>query len=73
MRDYEVVDFSQEHVCLIIVSTSGDGVPPSDARMFYDYILQNHLELSHLEYSLLALGDSNYPQFCKTGRVLDSR
>ena len=49
------------------------GVPPSDARQFYVSMLERDLELSHLEYSLLALGDSNYPQFCKTGRLLDSR
>ena len=24
-RDYELVDFSQEHVCFIVISTSGDG------------------------------------------------
>ncbi|XP_062601583.1 NADPH oxidoreductase A-like [Saccostrea cucullata] len=48
-------------------------VPPTDALPFYEMLLKSGEDLSHLHYSVLALGDSNYPQFCKTGKTLDNR
>ncbi|KAK3590496.1 hypothetical protein CHS0354_015485 [Potamilus streckersoni] len=70
---YECLDLMREQVCLLLISTSGDGVPPTDARPFYDYIMSATIDLHHLRFSVLAMGDSNYPQFCKTGRSLESR
>jgi len=49
------------------------GVPPTDAREFYRYMLETEVDLGHLKFSVLALGDSNYPQYCKTGRTLHDR
>ena len=49
------------------------GVPPTDARPFIDHLSSSDLPLSHLHYSVLALGDSNYPHYCRTGRDLDTR
>jgi len=43
------------------------------AKNFYDYILENDLALTDLKYSVLALGDSSYPLFCKTGEDVDTR
>ena len=31
------------------------------------------LDLSHLQYSVLALGDSNYIHFCQAGKTVDQR
>jgi len=42
-------------------------VPPTDAREFVEFLDSTKLDLNHLHYSVLALGDSNYPQYCKTG------
>ncbi|XP_019647307.1 PREDICTED: NADPH oxidoreductase A-like [Branchiostoma belcheri] len=73
-QQHSAVDWSQECVLLLVISTSGDGVPPTDARDFYDWMLGTQdVEMSHLHYSVLALGDSNYPHFCRTGRSLDKR
>jgi len=74
MKDaVDFVDLAQESTVFIIASTAGDGVPPSDSRDFFDYLSANKIGLAHLNYSVLALGDTAYPHFCRAGRTLDSR
>lgn len=74
MLDYNVRQLKDEHNLLIVVSTHGDGDPPDDA---VDFIEQLHgkkaPKLEHLEYAVLALGDSSYPDFCVTGQRIDTR
>ena len=72
-RDYERIQWPHEQVALCVFSTSGDGVPPTDAWPFMEYLTQSSPDLSHLQFSVLALGDSNYPHFCRCGRTLHSR
>ncbi|XP_048247749.1 NADPH oxidoreductase A-like [Haliotis rufescens] len=73
VRNFSHVDLNTEQLCLIIISTSGDGVPPSEARPFYDSLLAMTKPLAHLNFSVLALGDSNYPHYCHTGRTVSAR
>lgn len=57
---------------LLVVSTYGDGEPPDNAALFAHRMLGQTLELTHLQYGLLALGDRQYPHFCEFGhRVND--
>lgn len=72
-RDYGRVSWGQEQVLLCAFSTSGDGVPPTEARAFMDYLCSQSSGFSHLCFSVLALGDSNYPHFCRCGRTLHSK
>lgn len=72
-KDYTCIDWEQEQICLIIISTSGDGVPPTDAREFCEFLTTTDTSLKHICYSVMALGDTNYPQFCKTGKQVDQR
>ncbi|HZI69371.1 MAG TPA: flavodoxin domain-containing protein, partial [Hanamia sp.] len=60
-----------EEYLLTVMSTHGDGEPPEAAQKFYDFVHQNELKLSQLKYSVLALGDSAYPLFCKAGEDVD--
>ena len=55
------------------MSTQGDGEPPTGAKKFYDYLLENEVKLDKLKYSVLALGDTSYPLFCKAGEDVDER
>jgi sulfite reductase (NADPH) flavoprotein alpha-component len=70
---YKLHDLPKEEYFLAIISTHGDGEPPLASRKFYDHLYQNGANLSKLKYSVLALGDSSYPLFCKAGEDLDDQ
>ena len=58
----------------IAVSTHGEGEPPDTAKAFYDFLHSARApDLSHLRYGIIALGDSSYEYFCKTGHDIDVR
>lgn len=73
LSQYKPKDLGKEEFFFVIISTQGEGEPPALARKFYDYIHENEIDLSHLKFGVLALGDSSYPQFCKTGEEVDDR
>ncbi len=73
LDQYKLDDLKNENYLFIVISTQGDGEPPPQAKLFYDHLHQLSLPLPNLNYSVLALGDSSYPQFCKTGEDVDSR
>lgn len=70
---YRLSDLSREEFLFIIISTHGEGDPPDAAKKFYDYIHTEQLQLSKLNYAVLALGDTSYPLFCKTGEDVDAQ
>jgi sulfite reductase (NADPH) flavoprotein alpha-component len=65
---------AQEKYVLIITSTFGEGDPPENARAFHEQLHADYQpRLEGLRYSVLALGDKNYEQFCKCGIDFDLR
>jgi sulfite reductase (NADPH) flavoprotein alpha-component len=66
-------EFSKEEYFFLIVSTQGEGEPPEQALKFFNYIHSENLNLEKLNYSVLALGDTSYPLFCKAGEDIDNR
>jgi sulfite reductase (NADPH) flavoprotein alpha-component len=73
MDQYRLTDLPKEEYLLAVVSTHGDGEPPAAAKKFYDHIHNNGFKLEQLKYSVLALGDTSYPLFCKTGEEVDEQ
>lgn len=69
-----LADLAKEEFALIVTSTFGDGEPPSNAVSFHEEIMADGApSLANLQYSVLALGDTNYEQFCKFGADVDAR
>jgi sulfite reductase (NADPH) flavoprotein alpha-component len=73
LSQYRFNDLSKEEYFFVVISTQGEGEPPIPAKKFYDHIHENQLSLPGLKFSVLALGDSSYPQFCKTGEDVDAQ
>ncbi|MGC4103284.1 diflavin oxidoreductase [Ferruginibacter sp.] len=71
MDQYRLTDLTKEEYLLAVVSTHGEGEPPAAAKKFYDHIHNNGFKLEKLQYGVLALGDTSYPLFCKTGEDVD--
>ncbi len=74
MADYDRERLPKEKNLLIITSTYGDGEPPDNAADLYEWILSDEApQLEGVSYTVLALGDSGYPDFCKCGIDFDER
>lgn len=73
LDQYRLTDLQKEEYFLAVISTQGDGEPPAAAKKFYDHIHLNGFRLEKLKYSVLALGDTAYPMFCKAGEDVDAQ
>ena len=73
LDQYRFTDLEKESLFLAIVSTQGEGEPPESARKFFARIFEEKPNLSGMKYSILALGDTAYPLYCKAGEDLDKR
>ena len=70
--EYDIKQLTEERLVLVIASTWGDGDPPEEAVEFSEALDDATLDLSGTSYCILALGDTDYTEFCGFGRKLDN-
>jgi sulfite reductase (NADPH) flavoprotein alpha-component len=74
MAAYDRSRLASERNLLIITSTYGDGEPPDSAAELHSWLMSDAApRLEGVSYSVLALGDTSYPDFCKCGIEFDTR
>ncbi len=74
MAEFRPENLGDAKNLLVIASTWGDGEPPQRAAPFYRAMMgASAPRLDGLRFSVLALGDSAYAQFCETGKRFDAR
>lgn len=65
----EVHNISQ---LIVVTSTYGDGEPPDNASEWMSFVkFSEELDLSHLKYGVIGLGDTYYPHFCQAAKDFD--
>lgn len=69
---YEPASLPKEENVLVITSTYGDGEPPDNAAAFVEGIFaESAPKLEGTPFAVFALGDTEYPDFCKCGIDID--
>jgi sulfite reductase (NADPH) flavoprotein alpha-component len=77
MAQCDLAKLASEKNLLVLTSTYGDGEPPDNAKALHTalHVAASASEptrpLTALRFSVLALGDTNYTQFCKCGADFD--
>lgn len=72
MDDFPLDELTNIDYLFIICSTQGVGEPPINAIDFHEFMHSDKApRLDGLNFSVLALGDESYPDFCQAGRDFD--
>jgi sulfite reductase (NADPH) flavoprotein alpha-component len=72
MAQTDAAKLANEKNLLVIVSTYGDGEPPDSAKSLHTQLSALSAQLPSVRFSVCALGDTNYAQFCKCGQDFDT-
>ncbi|MEA2978924.1 MAG: sulfite reductase flavoprotein alpha-component [Alphaproteobacteria bacterium] len=74
MADLDVASLVNTRRLVVIAATWGEGDPPARvANVYADLMGEKAPRLDGVEFSVLALGDTAYVEFCAVGKALDER
>ena len=73
MDGYNPADFSSHKRVLIITSTWGEGEMPDNADALWNATVASNPPLSNTHFSVCAIGDTSYDEFCKAGLDWDEK
>ncbi len=74
MDDVELAELAQAERILVCTSTYGEGEMPDNAQSLWDEISADDApSFSNSFFSVLALGDTGYDDFCLSGKQWDER
>ena len=74
MADTAPAEMARAEHLLVITSTWGEGDPPERAAEFYAALMADDApRFDGVPFSVLALGDTSYVNFCEIGRQIDAR
>ncbi|AGM29015.1 putative sulfite reductase [Mycobacteroides abscessus] len=74
LNQVDIANLQSASHLVVVVSTFGDGEFPDNALLFWEALSAEGAErLAHLQFAVLALGDSSYEFFCNAGLLLDKR
>ncbi len=73
VADFPAARLAEFDAALVIASTWGEGVAPPEAEEFCRTLGgEAPPDLGRLNYAVLALGSSMYPDFCACGKQIDA-
>ena len=74
LDDVELDDLATMENVLVITSTYGEGEMPDNAHVFWEALeSETAPRLEAMSFSVLALGDTAYDEFCAAGKMIDKR
>jgi sulfite reductase (NADPH) flavoprotein alpha-component len=74
MSEFKTNNLKKLTNLFVVTSTHGEGEPPDNAISFHNFLYSKRApKLEGLSFSVLALGDSSYEFFCKTGIDFDEQ
>ncbi|MDG2958057.1 assimilatory sulfite reductase (NADPH) flavoprotein subunit [Exercitatus varius] len=74
LTDYKAKNIADEKLVLLVSSTQGEGEAPEEGVVLLKLLNGKKApKLEGLQFAVLGLGDSSYPNFCQAGKDFDSR
>ena len=73
MDGYDQAKFATHKRVLIITSTWGEGEMPDNADVLWNATCSTNPALAGVHYSVCAIGDSSYDEYCKAGHDWDQK
>ena len=72
MENFDPKELETQRVVLIVTSTYGNGDAPSNAEELLEYVQNEDLQLSHLNFGVCALGDKSFTHFAQCGKDFET-